>query len=1041
MGYRREQDRILLRKSAALLIPHNLCRASAAVLLLLLGPAIQAAELSFSRDIRPLLNSACVQCHGFDTQARQADLRLDRLSESAAELERRGVVIPGDSAASALIQRVTSSDPEFVMPPPESEHQLTAEQAELLRRWVDEGADSELHWAFQSPQPPAIPNSADQSEGSTPVDRFIHQRLQQEGLQPGPPADRNTLIRRVAFVLTGLPPSPEQLHNYLNDPHPAAYARMVDVFLESPHYGEERARHWLDLARYADTHGLHLDNERQIWVYRDWVISAFNNNLPFDQFTTWQLAGDLLPEATLEQQTATGFHRCNVSTSEGGSIADEWLFRNAVDRTSTVMQTWMGLTAGCAVCHDHKYDPISTKDFYSLYAFFYSAADPGLDGNVRDTKPFLSVPDEHLQGMLELKQARLRQAEEAFLKSSGNADGIDPESAAADVQQVLIDEVFPHGSRFRDTSRNSAPWVFEPEFGVPSGQRCLSLAWGNRYDLTLEPVAVPMLIPDSGVLKLYVRTDVWDPPEAFAVQLTGTGGQQASWGEISLVGGGERIGEMPAPGKWVRIEVSLERLGIRSREPLKSLVVRSFGGRMWLDSVSLDGRLPPDQDPRASFGQWLKSAEGTQPEGIPAPLAPLLIRNKARTAEEMTQLHDWWIRRIARLSALENPMELQALRDAEAEVQAVRDRIPGTMVFTDLPQPRQAHVMQRGQYDQPGEAVDPGFPSGFTGNLLSSAAQGRATRLDLARWLLDEENPLTARVAVNRIWQQVFGTGLVRTSEDFGTQGELPSHPQLLDWLAIEFRRSGWDQKRMFRLLLNTATFRRDSGLTAQGLTQDPGNRLLARGPRVRLDAEQIRDNVLFVSGLLEPRMGGPGVRTYQPEAIWEPVGYANSNTRYYLQDHGESLYRRSIYSFIKRTAPPPFLVNFDAPSREQFCASRARSNTPLQALQLMNDVQHFEAARVLAERVLSQPGDDVRHLIDLYECVLSRLPVKREIAIALESLEDQRECFRNAHADADQLIRNGESLSAVQVPADELAAWTMVCNLVLNLDETVTRN
>lgn len=1019
-------------------------------LILCIGVSVSADEatVSFSRDIRPLLNSACMGCHGFDKAARKAELRLDQLAVAAAELRDRGILLPGDPNASELIRRITSTDPELLMPPQESEVRLTTEQIHLLQRWVQEGAVTEEHWGFVPPAEPDVPEVSDPDRFvKSPVDQFILRRLQQEGLTPAAAADRSTLIRRVAFVLTGLPPSPEQQQAFFANDDPQAYEQMVEVFLESPHYGEERARHWLDLARYADTHGLHLDNERQMWLWRDWVVSAFNSNLPFDEFTRWQLAGDLLPDASTEQQIATGFNRCNVSTSEGGSIAEEWVYRYAVDRTSTMMQTWMGLTAGCAVCHDHKYDPISSREFYSLYSFFYSAADPGMDGNIEDTRPFLRVPDAEQEQQIELHTEILKQAEQAFEQAwLRQQDHLIAQSADA-VQRtdVLIDEVFPAASSVRNTTRNSAVWQYEPNFGVPSGRRCLELAWGERFDLTVDFGTLPLTVPDDAVLSLQVRTDEWSPPQGFAVQFSGAGGQQAVWGDAAEVGTGVERGALPERAAWQRLEVPLQDLGINSGARLNSLVLRMFGGRMWVDSVVLTGKRKASDDPAVSFGKWLSLASAKVPTGISEELqAALRIAATKRTAAQLEALQRWWGRHIQRPESSVIAEELVQVRAAESNLQAVRDRVPGTLVFRELEQPRPAFVMLRGQYDQPGEAVVPGVPAALTssGNRWNSTADRMANRLDLVEWLLSDENPLTARVAVNRIWQQVFGTGLVSTSEDFGTQGELPSHPELLDWLAWEFRRSGWDQKQMFRLLLNSAVFRMESRVSEQLQQRDPGNRLLARGPRLRLDAEQIRDNALFVSGLLDMTMGGRGVRGYQPEKIWEPVGYANSNTRFYLQDHGASLYRRSLYTFIKRTAPPPFMANFDAPNREQFCAQRARSNTPLQALQLMNDVQHFEAARALAERLLREDlSDDSARLERLFRIILARVPGREEQAVLQRSLQAQRQLFMSSPAAAADVLKNGESQPAEELPVQETAAWTMLCNLVLNLDEVVCRN
>jgi hypothetical protein len=823
---------------------------------------------------------------------------------------------------------------------------------------------------------------------------------------------------------------------------------MLDGFLKSPRYGEEQARYWLDTARYADTHGLHLDNEREMWAYRDWVIDAFNRNLPFDQFTTWQLAGDLLPNPTLEQRVATGFNRCNVTTSEGGAINEEWLYRYAVDRTSTTMQTWMGLTAGCAVCHDHKYDPITTRDFYSMYSFFYSAADPGMDGNIRNTNPFTFVPTTKQQRALDDAVKAAGDASTALAAVLAEATPTEPsaDSPARSITDTLFDELFPLGHRSRNTSRDKAVWV-RPEFGVKSGDRALELAFGGPYELTLELPLIPVVIPSQAQLTLWVCVDPFQPPQSFSIQLEAGRGRKLVWSPEGSTSGGDRQGPVPAPGEWTQLTISLEHPASKAGDRLRSLKLSLEGGRVWIDDVRITGHQAPATDPQSSFSAWWAISKGTTPGTIPGELQTLLTGGPKADVDptQLKRLQQYWLTHVQR--AAESPAATVriAADAAQQHRDVLQDELSGTFTFADMPQPRQAHVMLRGQYDRPGDPVEPAIPVIFPGLREASGAPlggRRATRLDLARWLVSDENPLTARVTVNRIWQQVFGTGLVATSDDFGTRGDLPSHPELLDWLSVEFRRSGWDVHALYRLLLTSSTFRQDSAATVHLLQVDPTNRLLARGPRFRLDAEQLRDNALYVSGLMDLTMGGRGVRPYQPPDIWEPVGYENSNTRFYLQDHGSSLYRRSVYTFIKRTAPPPFMTNFDAPNREQFCTRRERSNTPLQALQLMNDVQHFEAARALAQRVLL-PADlsDTLRLQQLFQLVLSRLPADSELSLLQQALERQRAHYANHPADARMLIRNGESKPAESLEPTELAAWTMLCNLVLNLDETVCRN
>jgi len=1019
-------------------------------------PRARAEEpLQFNRDVRPILSELCFQCHGFDQKTRQGGLRLDTREDAVAERDGRAAIRPGHPESSELLQRITSSDPDIVMPPPETKKSVTPEQLQILRRWIAEGASWQQHWAFEAPRQTPEPVVRDSAWVRNPVDAFILQRLEQTGLQPQPEATRETLIRRVSLTLTGLPPAVADVERFLSDSSPTAFDTMLDQYLQSPRYGEEQARYWLDAARYADTHGLHLDNEREMWAWRDWVIDAFNRNLPFDQFTTWQLAGDLLPNPTLEQRIATGFNRCNVTTSEGGAINEEWVYRYAVDRTSTTMQTWMGLTAGCAVCHDHKYDPITTRDFYSMYSFFYSAADPGMDGNIRNTNPFTLVPTTAQQQALDAATTAASRTASTLAQALSSVLPAEPadDAAAQPVSNSVFDDLFPLGHRSRNTSRDKAVWV-RPEFGTKSGVRALELAFGGPYDLNLELPLIPVIVPDQPQLTLWIRVDPFQPPRSFSLQIEAGRGRKLVWApaDDSAEANGRRNagdyqGPVPTPGEWTQLTISLDHPASKPGDRIRSLQLALNGGRVWVDDVRLTGMQAPQKDPLSSFTAWWSLSKGTNPGTIPADLQALLTAGPKPDADPATlkRLQQYWMTHIQRPG--ESPVAATriAADAARAEREMLQDELPGTFTFADLAQPRQAHVMLRGQYDRPAEAVEPAVPAIFPGLREDSGEPltgRRPTRLDLARWLVSDQNPLTARVTVNRIWQQVFGTGLVATSDDFGTRGDLPSHPELLDWLAVEFRRSGWDVRALYRLLLTSSTFRQDSAATEHLLTTDPANRLLARGPRFRLDAEQLRDNALWVSGLMDLTMGGRGVRPYQPPDIWEPVGYENSNTRFYLQDHGSSLYRRSIYTFIKRTAPPPFMTNFDAPNREQFCSRRERSNTPLQALQLMNDVQHFEAARALAQRILleSSPADSQRLQL-LYRIVLARPPADAELPLLSQALERQKEHY-HAHAeDARTLIRNGESQPSSALDPVELAAWTMVCNLVLNLDETVCRN
>jgi hypothetical protein len=863
-----------------------------AVALALPTPTMRADEVGFNRDIRPILTNACFKCHG--PAARKGGFRLD-LREEALQPARSGArpIVPGKPAQSEIIKRIFATDAEEVMPPPSAHKVLKPAEKELIRKWIDEGAVYQKHWSFEpavkiappSPLPLSVEGERGRGEGANPIDRFVADRLQREGLRLSPEADRSTLIRRVAFALTGLPPSLADVDLFITDKSADAYEKMVDRYLASKHYGEEMARHWLDVARYADTHGLHLDNERQMWLYRDWVVKAFNTNLPFDRFTIEQLAGDLLPNPTKDQLIATGFNRCNVTTNEGGSIDSEWVFRNALDRTSTMSEAFLGLTAGCAICHDHKFDPISAKEFYSLYAFFYSIEGSALDGNALLAGPTIKAATP---------------AEEKRLSELSINIG--------KLQKELADKTKNH-----------------------------------KYE---------------------------DPAD-------------------------------------------------RKQE---------------------DKPKEQAMDPAHSFRAWLSKEQGKDNKAFPPEIKTLLKQAK-RDAAADKKLRDYYLQHVCQSTKAEFEPLTKKLSGLTQEREKLDKSVPGTFIFKELAKPRESHVMMRGQYDKPGEKVEPNTPAVLP-PLKKANPKGRATRLDLANWLVSADHPLTSRVAVNRFWQQFFGVGLVRTSSDFGVQGEVPSHPELLDYLAIWYRENDWDTKALVRLMLTSATFRQSSKVTGELLKVDPDNRLHARGPRFRLDAEQIRDNALSVSGLINLEMGGRGVKPYQPPRIWEPVAFTGSNTMNYTADKGAALYRRSLYTFLKRTAPPPYLANFDAPNRESLCGRRERSNTPLQALQLMNDVQHFEAARNLGERMMIEGGKTAAERIGFaYRVVLSRQPEPFEADVLNETLVHYLDRYQKDLEAAKKVIRFGESPLRPGLSEPELAAYTLIANLLLNLDETLMRN
>lgn len=1018
-------------------------------------PAINAAELNldFNRDIRPILSDNCFACHGFDAKKRKAGLRLD-VPEGATRPNKDGEVAvkPHDVNGSTLWKRITTEEKDDVMPPPDSHKKISVAQRAILKRWIEEGAPYSPHWSFIPPTLPAVPQVT--SAGSVianPIDAFIVERLTQEKLGLQPESDRETLLRRVTFDLTGLPPTLAEVDAFLSDSSPRAYEKVVERLLNTPAYGEHMARYWLDLARYADTHGLHLDNERSMWPYRDWVVKAFNDNLPFDKFTQWQLAGDLLPSATREQQIASGFNRCNVTTSEGGAIKEEFRFRYAVDRTATAVEVWMGLTAGCCVCHDHKFDPITQKEFYSMYSFFNSAADPPMDGNILLTPPVLQLSSSAEKKNLADLDAQIAQAQEKIRIAISKLNYVDPAEqtpppAVQTSETVWFDDAFPAGAQVQSLG-NPTTFVTKAEGPVFSGERALKrTAKGVAQDFFTGGASLE--IPPNGKLCAYCYVDPNDPPKAVMIQFhVGGWNHRAVWGEEGAIPYGkvrtaERVllGPLPKAGQWNKLEVSAEKLGLKPGMKVTGFAFTQFGGTVYWDRMSMSSRVDPAKDPQWSWSAWATANQGKRVAELPNDLLTLVREKKAAqwSAEEVKRLQAWWF---------EN--EYQGAREVmgaprserlalEARRKTLDATIPATLVMADEPEERESFVMMRGQYDKPGDKVVRGTPA-FLPPLRNP---GVPTRLDLARWLTSAEHPLTARVTVNRFWQQLFGIGLVKTSGDFGSQGEAPSYPKLLDWLAVTFRESGWDVKALMRAMVTSSVYRQSSRVTPELLAKDPENRLLARGPRFRLDAECLRDNALFVSHLLDPSMGGKGVKPYQPSNIWEPVGFGGSNTRNYIQDHGNALWRRSLYMFYKRTAPPPIMTNFDAPNREQFCTRRERSNTPLQALDLMNDVQYFEAARNLGQRMIKEGGATPRErIVWLYRIVLSRRPAENEAALVQRTFEKHLAKYQANLEAAKQVISYGESKADEKLNPAELAACTMIGNLILNLDEAVTKN
>ena len=1008
----------------------------------------------FNRDIRPLLSDTCFPCHGFDANKRKGDLRLDTAEGATALHKGHQAVKGGDLKASELWRRVNSVDPKVLMPPPDSGKKLKPEQIKLLGKWIEQGAVYQKHWAFEPPVRPSLPHVKQGEWPRNDVDRFILGTLEAKKLTPSPDAASETLIRRVTLDLTGLPPTPQEVDAFLADREPDAYERLVDRLLKSPRYGEHMARYWLDVARYGDTHGLHLDNERSLWPYRDWVVEAFNRNLSFDQFTIWQLAGDLLPNPTRDQQVASGYNRCNVSTSEGGAIDEEFQVRYAVDRVEATSGAWLGLTMGCAVCHDHKFDPIQQKEFYQVFSIFNNISEQAMDGNALLPPPVLRLPSSEQEKQLNDFDKSISEMEIKIEQIVDSLNYTDPASftnvAKSPAREfVWIEDDFPAKADVGVNEGNEPnKWAGRADGPVFSGDRALLRSGKGLHQAYFTKCAEPLTVGSSTKLFAYVYLDSKNSPKSVMLQYHTDGWRvRANWGDPDAIPYGTKgtteklqMGPLPELDKWVRLEVDAAALGLRPGTRITGMAFTQFDGKAWWDKSGMLSSNDAAEDPGRSFLAWGKSERSMgEKSAAPKEIKELLKIETAKLDDsQRNKLRKYFLKTVYldADSGLE-PLraEMKSLREKR---EAVDKEVVSTMVSHELATPRPAWVLVRGQYDKHGEAVGPGVPS-----ILPPLPPSEVTnRLTFARWLVDPKHPLTARVTVNRFWQQFFGIGIVKTSEDFGTKGEWPSHPELLDWLATEFMRSGWNVKQLVRLIVTSATYRQDSRVTPKLMEIDPENRLLARGPRYRLDAEELRDNALYLSGLLNLKMGGRGVRSYQPSGIWEAVGYTASNTAKYSQDHGDALYRRSLYLFWKRTAPPPSMTTFDAPSREQCRARRERTNTPLQALVTMNDPQYFEAARQLGYRMLHEGGaDDAERLRYGFRLATARPPTAAESAILTETLASERNLYKTNTDAAQKVIGVGESPAPMDISPNEVAAYAMVANLLLNLDEVVTKN
>jgi hypothetical protein len=1045
------------------------------------------APISFNQDIRPILSENCYACHGPDAESREADLRFD-VEEWAFREREEGppAIVRGDPDGSPMYQRITNPLKSEIMPPQDSHKSLTEDQKQLIGQWIAEGAEWEGHWAFSKPRKPTPP---DVSWGNDAIDKFTYLAMKEKGLSPNTEADRPTLARRLALDLIGLPPTPELVNEFVNDGSDNAYENLVDKLLGSSAYGEHQARFWLDAARYADTHGLHLDNYREIWPYRDWVVKSFNHNKPFDEFTVEQIAGDLLPQPSLEQRLATGFNRCNPTTSEGGAIDAEYRAIYAKNRVETTATVFMGLTMGCASCHDHKFDPFTMKDFYKFSAFFNNFDGPIMDGNTYDTRPIIAIPkpkhasewetvtakrDEYKNALAKVKKEN-REAfklwqtmEDIPFQGTNLTDLVDFEIrfAAEDKESEKAQQI-PGHSVAKATTGDAIDLLaegfeFDPakpftlacqlklpaegpermrrvpileQFDGDKGWR-LSIAnsdvtFPNRYQITFELIHS---LKNNNMISATAMSERANPREYSTPTIYVTYDGSGSVAGLSITSGARQ------PYEYSKVIDNLSG-DIKVNMPLQagfyknSLVPKENASTAYKTGLY-------DTGPAESTAGFLKNIKFFKRPIYTFEISSLSkkkledllkVPEERRRERDQTQLESYYYTELV--------PEYRKLKYEEAINEMrhnhIYDQAIVSLVMEEKDSLPSARILARGEYDKPGDEVFADIPQTL-GGLPSNASKNR---LGLAKWLVADENPLTARVTVNRFWQNLFGTGIVATSEDFGMMGENPTHPELLDWLAVRFQETNWDVKALIKTMVMSATYRQNSAVNPQELAIDRDNRYFGRGPRYRLDGEVLRDKALYVSGSLNPKVGGPPVKPYQPEGIWNAVAYSDSNTAHFSQDQGEALYRRSLYTFWKRTAPPPNMVVFDVPSRENCNVRRERTNTPLQALTLMNDPQYVEAARQLAERAMvGHDGSAAEKIRQMYTYALGSKPVDKHHAVLKRSYNKFHSSFSDSPDEAKQLVQVGDSFPTPGLDPVELASLTMVANQIMNLDSFINK-
>jgi hypothetical protein len=1030
------------------------------------APGQPPEKVDFNFQVRPILADRCFKCHGPDEKARKAKLRLDQKESAyAARGKEPGTraIVPGHPERSELWRRIINVNDDDRMPPVQSNLTLSDQEKQVLRHWIEQGAEYKPHWAFLPVGEVSVPRPPVGAAPGTPIDAFVLERLKRQGLSPSPVAPRELLIRRLSFDLRGLPPSLEEIDVFLADTSIDAYEKLVDRLLASPAYGEKQANEWLDLARFADTYGYQNDMERDLSPWRDWVIRAFNENLPYDQFITWQLAGDLFPEATRDQALATTFNRLHRQTNEGGSIDEEFRAEYVADRVATAGTAFLGLTLGCARCHDHKYDPVTQKDFYRMSAFFNNIDESGLYSHFTRAMPspalLLYRAGEERKHSEVTKQLQEREAALAEIARAARARFQEwlrseartlPESVPS--AAFSFDEISTNGTPDRMGTNRFAILVDGPEPVAGKAGKALKFSGDNSaickgagvFNRT-SPFSFAVWIKPAEKQEravVFHRSRAWSDSGSRGYELVLEDGQPA-FGLIHFWPGNAikvRSNQTLPLNQWSHLAVTYDgsshASGLRlylNGEPLALQIVRDtlfkdiLHREEWGDyeaggiELTLAGRFRDSGFKNGSLDEFLVFAY---------PLTQWEIRRLAGTAAESPDQESLFAYYAQHIDApfQEALGELQKLREAENKL--VND-VPEIMVMKEMTPKRPAHLLKRGAYDSPDETVEPGAPEA----IFPFAKGLPPNRLGLAKWVVDPRNPLTARVAVNRAWRMHFGRGLVATEEDFGTQGKLPAYPRLLDWLARHFVEHGWDMKELHKTIVLSATYRQTSRASAELLAKDADNLLLARGPSHRLRAEEIRDNALAVSGLLAARVGGPSARPYQPEGLWEEAGTGKS----YTQDKGEGLYRRSLYTFWKRTAPPPNMLVFDAPTREFCLARRETTSTPLQSLVLLNDPQFLEAARVWAEQLVRQFGIDVdARLVRGFRLATGRAPRPRETDTLRRLYHEQLTTFESHPKSAEQYLKIGDRPVDGSLPAPQVAATAAVTSALMNLDEFV---